>query len=79
MQVSILAQVQAGVEVAAGSEEEIEIRASTVAATERLRSEIQRVHRCSLHSVQLDWWLWGEGEKNRSVHRRHHMTRTIFY
>lgn len=31
-----------------------------------------------LLSIQLDWWLWAEGERMRSEHP-HHKTWTIYY
>lgn len=31
-----------------------------------------------LLSIQLDWWLWQEGERERSKHP-HHKTWTIYY
>ena len=31
------------------------------------------------NSVQLDWWLWEQGERARLQHRPHHRTLTIFY
>jgi hypothetical protein len=31
-----------------------------------------------LLSIQLDWWLWQEGERERSEHP-HHKTWTIYY
>lgn len=30
-------------------------------------------------AVQLDWWLWHEGERERERHPPHHRTLTIFY
>lgn len=30
-------------------------------------------------AVQLDWWLWEQGERNRHRHRPHHRTLTIYY
>lgn len=31
------------------------------------------------NSVQLDWWLWKQGEANIANHPPHHRTLTIFY
>lgn len=81
----LAAAVDAKRELAPGSQEEVEIRAVTVAAVERLRSELARrlaadgtqaPHLCS---VTLDWWLWEEGERNIERHRPHHRTLTICY
>jgi hypothetical protein len=30
-------------------------------------------------AVQIDWWLWHQGEKSRHSHPPHHRTMTIFY
>ncbi|KAI7835398.1 hypothetical protein COHA_010694 [Chlorella ohadii] len=82
---SLAAAVDAKQELAPGSQEEVEIRAATVVAVERLRGELQRrlaaegrqaPHLCS---VTLDWWLWEEGERNIQRHRPHHRTLTIHY
>lgn len=32
-----------------------------------------------LLAIHVDWWLWGEGEKQRAVHPPHHRTRTVNY
>eukprot|EP00879_Flechtneria_rotunda_P010953 GHRR01011445.1.p1 GENE.GHRR01011445.1~~GHRR01011445.1.p1 ORF type:complete len:355 (+),score=124.50 GHRR01011445.1:793-1857(+) len=32
-----------------------------------------------LLSIQLDWWLWEEGERMRAEHPPHHRTWTIYY
>eukprot|EP00775_Hariotina_reticulata_P004050 gene4050-4297_t len=39
----------------------------------------QLTHPPSLLSIQLDWWLWHEGEKMRAQHPPHHRTWTIYY
>ncbi len=31
------------------------------------------------HAIQLDWWLWEVGERERHRHPPHHRTRTIYY
>lgn len=75
-------------ELAAGSQEEVEIRASTVEAVERLRRAVhsrlagddrQAELANRLNSVLLDWWLWEQGEAQRKSHRPHHRVRTIYY
>lgn len=30
-------------------------------------------------SIEVDWWLWEQGEKNRRSHRPHHRTLTVYY
>ena len=72
------ASVDAGAELASGGGEEVEIRAATVEAVERLRA-------CSglssLSSVQLDWVLWNAGERLQQQGKLspHHRTRSTFY
>jgi len=96
--------VSRGQELPAGSEEELEIRAASIVAVERLKEaanvllqartdeqQDEAQHSGSLSSqagsskaapqllsVQLDWWLWQEGERVRSEHP-HHKTWTIYY
>ena len=82
---ALAAAVDARRELAPGSQEEVEVRAATVAAVERLRGVLARrlagegaeaPHLCS---VTLDWWLWEEGERNIAAHRPHHRTLTTYY
>lgn len=67
-------------DICAGTEEEVELRAATIQAVDRLcRQEACR--RASLFSVELDWLLWCEGEELHAAGKLqpHHRTRTIFY
>ena len=67
-------------ELIPGSEEEIEIRAATIVAVERMRSIVAAKTGKGLpHAVHVDWWLWEYGEAMRKEHRPHHRTRTIYY
>lgn len=70
--------------IAPGSVEEIEIRAATVMAVEKLKAEI--VHgrqedsiKSPILSVCIDWWLWEMGERDKDTHRPHHRVMTIYY
>ncbi|MCS6936974.1 MAG: queuosine salvage family protein [Candidatus Bipolaricaulota bacterium] len=65
-------------ELAAGSEEEIEIRAHTIWAVERLREEVCKLGR-SLRSFEIDWLLWNLGQREEFRQKPYHRTRTIFY
>lgn len=71
-------QLEAKAEIAPGSEEEVELRACTVVATEMLRAELvsRNPGACS---VCLDWWLWEQGERQKQEHPPFHRTLTIFY
>ncbi|EGG13478.1 UPF0553 family protein [Cavenderia fasciculata] len=65
-------------EVAVGSEMELEIRAVTVQAVERMRDIFNKNH-CSLLALEVDWMLWGRGEAMLDTLPPHHRTFTIFY
>jgi len=62
--------------IPAGSAQEVEIRAATLVAVERLRDALARRGR-SLLSVELDWLLW-HAAQNRTM-PPHHRTLTTFY
>jgi len=77
---ALAATIDEGREVAAGSEEEIEIRAATVEAVERLKHAIGALQGGPPPpAVHLDWILWDMGERKRDEQRNHHKTMTIFY
>lgn len=84
--------VNDGRTIAAGSPEEIEIRAGTVQAVERVREALQeRLERTPelageggggrgrLTSVAIDWFLWNLGESARDEAPPHHRTLTVYY
>lgn len=73
------ARVDALQEIPFGSEEEVEIRACTVEAVERLRVILMEKHGIKKFSVELDWWLWQQGEEKKDAIKPHHRTRTIYY
>ena len=61
-----------------GSKEEVEIRAMTVWAVEKIRKGFEaRAHR--LTSAQVDNWLWQLGQADSFRKRPYHRCRTIFY
>ena len=71
-------RVDRKVEIPSGSDEEIEIRAATIAAVERLRSLLaERGH--ALNSVQIDWALWDAAQGAPPDGKPYHRTRTIYY
>jgi hypothetical protein len=76
---ALAAAVDAREEVAYGSEEEVEIRAATVQAVERLREALAALGWPGVKSVVLDWLLWQEGEQQKDVVAPHHRTYTVFY
>ncbi|HKF76310.1 MAG TPA: queuosine salvage family protein [Candidatus Dormibacteraeota bacterium] len=64
-------------ELRPGEPAEVEIRASTVVAVERLRAALAERGR-ELTAVQVDWILWDRSQGLYPV-RPYHRTRTIFY
>lgn len=74
----LAARIDARKELPAGSAMEVEIRAATVQAVERLREALAG-HGRDLHSVELDWMLWQRGEAQRGELPPHHRTLTIYY
>jgi hypothetical protein len=78
----LAARVDGLEEIPAGSEAEVEVRAATVVAVERLRAAVGARHgrgRGPPLAVAVDWVLWEAGEAAHARCRPHHRTRTIFY
>jgi Queuosine salvage protein len=71
-------RVDARVHLAAGSEEEVEIRAHTVWAVELMRQELQKLGR-TYNAYELDWWLWESSQHMAGEVKPYHRTRTIYY
>jgi hypothetical protein len=74
---ALAARVDGLQELAPGSEAEVEIRASTVVAVERLRQALEERGR-RLAAFELDWYLWELSQQTAWRHP-YHRTRTIFY
>ena len=64
--------------IAAGSEEEIEIRAAMIWAVEWIREELHKLGR-ELKAYELDWLLWNIGQEPVPNERPYHRTLTYFY
>jgi hypothetical protein len=60
-----------------GEPAEVEIRAATVVAVERLREGLDARGR-QLNSVQIDWILWDAAQDRRGINP-YHRVRTVFY
>jgi hypothetical protein len=75
---SLARKVDAQVELAAGSADEIEIRAATLWAVEFLRAELAARGR-ALWSVQVDWILWNASQGKFKGMKPYHRVRTIYY
>ncbi len=65
-------------ELPASSEEEIEIRAHTIWAIELLKQELEKLGH-KLRSFEIDWLLWGLGQRDEFRQKPYHRTRTIYY
>lgn len=72
------ARILAQTPLSSGSEEEVEIRAVTVQVVERLRHAL-RGKGLDILSVEVDWYLWGLGERQRLAIEPHHRVLSIFY
>jgi hypothetical protein len=74
----LLARIERGELIPAGSPEEIEIRALAVHAVERIAAEL-RASGAMVTARELDYLLWnrGLGEEYKTLPR--HRTRTVFY
>ncbi len=66
------------VNLAAGSEEEIEIRAMTIWAVEALKGALGRLGK-AVTSASVDQWLWQLGQLEPFRKRPYHRCRTIYY
>lgn len=64
--------------IPAGSPEEVEIRANTIWAVELLKGALAE-RGWKLSSVELDWLLWGLGQREGFKEKPYHRTVTIFY
>jgi len=71
-------RVDARVEIPAGSREEVEIRAATVWACERVRRACAEPVP-GVTAAQIDAALWHVGQRQTPEERPYHRTRTIFY
>jgi hypothetical protein len=75
---ALLARIEAGREIASGSEEEVEIRAVALHAVERAAARLRR-EGVSLGSEALDHWLWNRGQAPELKAHPRHRTRSVFY
>jgi hypothetical protein len=74
----LLARVERGELIAAGSPEEIEIRAVAVHAVERIVGELS-ASGISVTARELDYLLWNRGQRAAYKALPRHRTRTVFY
>jgi len=74
----LAARIDAREELPPGGAAEVELRAATVQAVERLRGALGERGR-ALTAVEVDWLLWNRGEAERDALPPHHRTLTVFY
>lgn len=70
-------KIEANEEIIAGSEEEVELRACSIYAVEKMREVIGIKSGKQVLSVELDLWLWSFGIQFPSL--KHHRTLSIYY
>lgn len=71
------ASIDAGLELDADSEGEIELRAATIVAVDRMTGALRAAGKAT-PTWQVDWYLWSLA-RGPDVRVGHHRTRTIFY
>ncbi|GAB4846906.1 hypothetical protein Ancab_025915 [Ancistrocladus abbreviatus] len=74
---SLCKTIESNCETSAGSEEEVELRACSIYAVEKMRDLIRVKSGKQVFSVELDLWLWAFGVQCPSL--RHHKTLSIYY
>lgn len=72
-------RIDGGRYLLSGSREEIEIRAATIVAVEKLKEAFRRQGAAKVTSVHVDHWLWSLGQRQAFRRRPYHRCRTIFY
>ncbi len=65
-------------EIPAGSQEEVEIRANQLWAVEYMKKSLQ-FRLPGIRSIDLDSWLWLQGQNKSSGDKPYHRTKTIYY
>jgi len=65
-------------EIPHGSKEEVEIRAATIQSVEQIKNRLKEKGK-DVMSIQVDVYLWEEGEKIKDKVEPHHRTLSIFY
>ena len=74
----LLARIEAGREIAAGSPEEVEIRAVALHAVELCVDRL-RAAGVDTSAERLDHWLWNRGQRPEIKAHPRHRTRTVYY
>ncbi|PKU59468.1 queuosine salvage protein [Dendrobium catenatum] len=74
---SLSTSVDSNSEIGSGTEEEVEIRACSIYAVEKMRELLKSKYGKQVLSLELDLWLWCFGVKDPSL--KHHRTLSIYY
>ncbi|KAK3416532.1 hypothetical protein EUGRSUZ_H02297 [Eucalyptus grandis] len=74
---ALMNTIEANNEIVSGTEEEVELRACSVYAVEKMRELMSRKLGKQVLSVELDLWLWSCGIQSPSL--RHHRTLSMYY
>jgi hypothetical protein len=75
---ALLARIDAEEPIAAGSPEEVELRACAVHAVELLKAEVAR-REPAVTATQLDYFLWNRGQAPAYKALPRHRARSVFY
>ncbi|CAI9111292.1 OLC1v1011480C1 [Oldenlandia corymbosa var. corymbosa] len=74
---SLASTIEKQCEICSGSEEEVELRACSVHAVEKMRELLNKTYGKQVLSLELDLWLWSVGTRCPTL--RHHRTLSIYY
>ena len=74
----LAAKVDNRIPISHGSKEEVEIRANTIWAIELMRKEL-RTRIPNITAVDLDSYLWLQGQDKSPSDKPYHLTRTVLY
>ena len=77
--VDLAARIDRGEPLAAGSVEEIEIRAAALHAVELLKQHLHAAGHAHITSMELDYLLWNRGQDARYKAVPRHRARGVFY
>lgn len=75
--VSLAEKIKANYEIGSGSEEEVELRACSIHAVEKMRELMRKKSGKMVLGAELDLWLWSVGVQCPSL--QHHRTLSIYY
>ncbi|KAJ9177358.1 hypothetical protein P3X46_012585 [Hevea brasiliensis] len=74
---TLVRMIESDNEILSGSEEEVELRACSIYAVEKMRDLLRVKSGKQVLSIELDLWLWAFGVRCPSL--RHHRTLSIYY